>query len=180
MPAAPGGFLGVDLFFVVSGFLITTLLLREATAGGGKIDVAAFWGRRVRRLGPGLGLVIVATVMVFTLTVPTEATGNLRSDAAAALLYVANWHFLNAGGGYFDQFALPSPFQHTWSLAIEEQFYIVWPLLLMLALALRASRLVLTIATAIAALLSAAWMSNLIGSGAGIDRVYYGTDTRAQ
>jgi peptidoglycan/LPS O-acetylase OafA/YrhL len=180
LAAMPAGFLGVDLFFVISGFLITTLLLREATAGAGKIDVVGFWGRRIRRLLPGLALVVVATLLVFTLADSTRASGGLAGDAAAGLLYVANWHFLSAGGGYFDQFALPSPFQHTWSLAIEEQFYIVWPLLLLMALQLRVRRAVLTVATAAAALFSATWMSNLFGRGASVDRVYYGTDTRSQ
>jgi peptidoglycan/LPS O-acetylase OafA/YrhL len=177
--ATPAGFLGVDLFFVISGFLITTLLLREASACGGRIDVVAFWGRRLRRLLPGLALVVAATV-VFSTVLAIADPEALRLDALAALLYVANWHFLNTGSGYFDQFALPSPLQHTWSLSIEEQFYGLWPLLLLVALRLRVPRWIQALVVAIAALLSAAWMARLIGTGVNVDRVYYGTDTRGQ
>ena len=139
LSAVPGGFLGVDLFFVISGYLITTLLLAEATRHG-RLDVVAFWGRRVRRLVPGLLVVVVATLAVVAL-VPTVAdAGGLPRDAAAALLYVANWHFLLTGDGYFEALATPSALQHTWSLAIEEQFYLLWPLLLLLAWRLRATR----------------------------------------
>jgi peptidoglycan/LPS O-acetylase OafA/YrhL len=179
--ATPAGFLGVDLFFVISGFLITTLLLQEAAAGaGGRIDVIGFWGRRVRRLLPGLALVTGTTLLVFTTIAPISETGQLRRDALAALLYVANWHLLGTGDGYFQQFALPSPLQHTWSLAIEEQFYFLWPIVLLIALRLRAPRWVQASGVAVAALSSAAWMAYLIGVDVDDDRVYFGTDTRAQ
>ena len=178
--AVPAGFLGVDLFFVISGFLITTLLLEEAARRGGRIDVVAFWGRRVRRLLPGLVLVTTVTVVVFTTVAAVADNGDLGRDALAALLYVANWHLLSTGNGYFEQLALPSPLQHTWSLAIEEQFYFLWPLLLLLALKLRVPRWVQVSLVAIAALISASWAARLVGIGVDADRVYYGTDSRAQ
>ena len=180
LDATPAGFLGVDLFFVISGFLITTLLLNEATRCGGRFDVVAFWGRRVRRLLPGLIVVTGVTMVVFTTVAASAGPSELDRDALAALLYVANWHFLNTGEGYFEQFALPSPLLHTWSLAIEEQFYVLWPMLLLLAVKLRAPRWAQALGVAVAALLSAAWMAHLVGSGVDADRVYYGTDTRAQ
>jgi peptidoglycan/LPS O-acetylase OafA/YrhL len=178
LAAAPGGFLGVDLFFVLSGFLITTLLLTEARRAG-TVDVVAFWSRRVRRLLPGLALVSVTTVVVFTGFSASSDSDELRGDALAALLYGANWHFLATSEGYFDRFDTPSPLLHTWSLAIEEQFYVVWPLLLLLALTIRLRRRALAAVVATAALASAGWMAHLAAGGAGLDRLHYGTDTRA-
>ena len=177
--SAPGGFLGVDLFFVISGFLITTLLLAESEHRGGGVDIVAFWGRRVRRLLPGLALVVTVTVAAFTLAALADPAA-LRQDALAALFYVANWHFLVGGQGYFAQLAAPSPLLHTWSLAIEEQFYLVWPLLLVLAFWLRVPRWAQAMVVAAATVASAAQMGRLDGRGVDVDRLYYGTDTRAQ
>ena len=137
----PGGYLGVDLFFVLSGFLITSLLLEE-WAGTGRIDLAAFWARRARRLLPALFLVVVALALVPGLNALFGGAGanglvdlsGLRGDAIATLLYVGNWHAIFAHQSYFAQFSTPSPLQHTWSLAIEEQFYLVWPLVLLVLL----------------------------------------------
>ena len=135
---ATGGYLGVDLFFVLSGFLITTLLLEE-WVGCGRIDLAAFWGRRARRLLPALFLVVAALALYLICNALFGGPGanglidlsGLRGDAIATLLYVNNWHLIYAHQSYFAQFSTPSPLQHTWSLAIEEQFYLVWPLLLL-------------------------------------------------
>ncbi len=130
VPGATGGFLGVDAFFVLSGYLITSLLLAEWTRNGGRIQLTAFWGRRVRRLLPALVLV-VATVATFArATLPPEEVRLLRGDGFAALFYVANWRMIFRGSDYFAQTAAPSPLEHTWSLGIEEQFYLVWPLVL--------------------------------------------------
>ena len=179
LAAVPGGFLGVDLFFVLSGFLITTMLLDEVRRAG-TVDVMAFWGRRVHRLLPALVLVTGSTVVMAALVSSIDPPGDASSDALAALLYVANWHLLANGDGYFEQLAAPSPLQHTWSLAIEEQFYAVLPLLLLLALRSRTPRWVQLSAVAAAAIASAAWMSFLQLTSAPTDRLFYGTDTRAQ
>jgi peptidoglycan/LPS O-acetylase OafA/YrhL len=129
----PGGFLGVDLFFVLSGFLITSLLVNE-WGGTSRISLSSFWIRRARRLVPALFLVLVA-VGVYALLVPDKVDGQRFSvDGLSALGYVANWRFISSGQSYIDQFLshTPSPLRHTWSLAIEEQFYLVWPLVVWL------------------------------------------------
>ena len=134
-----GGFLGVDLFFVLSGFLITSLLLVEISTAG-RIRLGRFWARRARRLLPPLLLVLLGVAgYSATLASPTELA-RIRGDSWAALFYYANWHALLAEQSYWQMFSLPSPLAHTWSLAIEEQFYLVWPLLVLL-LAKRTSRL---------------------------------------
>jgi peptidoglycan/LPS O-acetylase OafA/YrhL/lysophospholipase L1-like esterase len=182
LAAVPGGFLGVDLFFVLSGFLITSLLVLEWRARG-RIDLPAFWARRARRLLPALLLVLVAVGLLdrFGGDGTPQAT---RGDVLATLAYVQNWHLLAGGTGYFEQAALPSSLQHAWSLSIEEQFYLVWPILLGALLAARglrrAARLRLTLAVTVAgAGVSAAVMAALHPAGADPSRVYYGTDTRA-
>ena len=124
---AVGGFLGVDTFFVLSGFLITTLLVTEWTNRGG-IDLLAFWVRRARRLLPALFLVMVGIIVYAGVFAAPGELGRIRGDSYASLGYVANWRFIFSGQSYFDQFSQPSPLRHMWSLAIEEQFYLVWPL----------------------------------------------------
>jgi peptidoglycan/LPS O-acetylase OafA/YrhL len=134
-----GGFLGVDLFFVLSGFLITSLLAVEHRARGA-VDLGRFWARRARRLLPAL-LVLLVGVSVLLLTfTPTDQRGRFRGDALATLGYVANWHRMSIDLGYWDIFEQPSPLDHTWSLAIEEQFYVVWPLVAVAVLGLGARR----------------------------------------
>ncbi|MFC3383609.1 acyltransferase family protein [Couchioplanes azureus] len=174
-----GGFLGVDAFFVLSGFLITSLLLAEYR-GSGRIDLPAFWARRARRLLPALLLVLGTVVVVGRGTSAPEELPALRLDALSAVAYVANWRMMDRGGGYFAETAAPSPLQHTWSLAIEEQFYLLWPLLVVLVLALarhRRRRALLAVCGAGAA---GSWIAAAVLSGpAHADRAYYGTDTRA-
>lgn len=125
---AGGGFLGVSLFFTLSGFLITTLLLREREETGA-IDLPAFWARRARRLLPAA----IATLLGVAALAPVLATADqlvdLRADVVSALLYVANWRFVIEDRSYGDLFAVPSPVLHFWSLAIEEQLYVLFPLL---------------------------------------------------
>ena len=123
---APGGFLGVSVFFTLSGYLITRLLLDDGWTHD-HIDLLRFWARRVRRLLPA-ALVTIAFVMVLSATVLRVQPGVVRGDALAALAYVANWRFLFTGQSYTALFAAPSPLLHFWSLAIEEQFYLVYPL----------------------------------------------------
>jgi peptidoglycan/LPS O-acetylase OafA/YrhL len=133
----PGGFLGVDAFFVLSGYLITALLLAEWRSNDGWIDLVAFWGRRVRRLLPALLLMITVVALGARILLPPEEVRLLRGDGIAALFYVANWRLIFQGGDYFARTASPTPLEHTWSLAIEEQFYLVWPLVLVVLLGTR-------------------------------------------
>ena len=127
-PWLPGGFLGVDVFFVLSGFLITTLLLEEWRAHT-TIDVVGFWGRRLRRLMPALLLVVASTLVLAGILGNARGASNGR-DALGSLLYVNNWNQVLDRTDYFDTFLGASPLLHTWSLGIEEQFYLLWPLVL--------------------------------------------------
>src|SRR4051794_28171701 len=123
---AGGGFLGVSLFFTLSGYLITTLLLREH-ATHGAISLRSFWSRRVRRLAPAALVMVGAVVATAPLWLDAAQQRQLRGDAFASIFDVANWHYAFASRAYADLFAAPSPLLHLWSLAIEEQFYIVLP-----------------------------------------------------
>ncbi len=185
---ASGGYLGVDLFFVLSGFLITSLLLEEWVTTA-RIRLGSFWARRARRLLPALFLVLVAIAVYVVLNGRFGPPGSaaqvdlsgLRGDDLATLFYVANWHAIFAHQSYFAQFSAPSPLEHTWSLAIEEQFYLVWPpvLLLILTLARGAWRRVGMIVTVVGALASAGLMALLYHPAADPTRLYFGTDTHA-
>ncbi|UQU67876.1 acyltransferase [Couchioplanes caeruleus] len=176
-----GGFLGVDAFFVLSGFLITSLLLAER-ARTGRIRLPAFWVRRARRLLPALLLVLLATVVAARYRLDGDDLRLVRGDAYAALAYVANWRMIFRGTGYAAATAAPSPLQHMWSLGIEEQFYLLWPLVvagLAAWLTARHAR------TALAALCFAGAAASQVVCGRlfdpdAIGRAYYGTDTRAQ
>jgi len=170
-----GGFLGVDLFFVLSGFLITSLLLDER-ARRGTIHLAGFWLRRARRLLPAAFLVVLVSLIVTAAWHPAELR-TLRGDALAALLYINNWHQVFAHRSYFASFDRPSLLQHYWSLAVEEQFYLVWPLAL---LAMRKwTRHRIAFVALLGAAGSAVLMATLYNPNVDPSRVYYGTDTRA-
>jgi peptidoglycan/LPS O-acetylase OafA/YrhL len=177
---ARGGFLGVDAFFVLSGYLITSLLLAEWRTSG-RMNLAAFWGRRARRLLPALFLMLIGVAGYAVIFAEPEELGKLRGDALATLGYVANWWPVFSGESYFDQFSAPSPLRHTWSLAIEEQWYAVWPLLVLVVLRLRRGSLggLLTVSLVMVAgsALLMGWLHDPRGDPS---RVYYGTDTRAQ
>jgi len=176
-----GGFLGVDLFFVISGFLITRLLLGEYAASG-RIALGAFWIRRFRRLVPPLVVVVAASIAATRLWGVPAQWDAMRSDAIASLAYVANWHFILNDTSYFETLLGPSPLRHVWSLAVEEQWYLIWPLI-MVALAPLAARRhgfgLATLLLLVAAAASALWMAVLYDPN-DLSRVYYGTDTRAQ
>jgi peptidoglycan/LPS O-acetylase OafA/YrhL len=174
-----GGLLGVDVFFVLSGYLITGLVLSEWRTTG-DVSLARFWGRRARRLLPALLLVLVVVAVSSRWLLPPDQLPAVRGDVLATLFYVANWHSVIAHHGYFAAFAAPSPLLHTWSLAVEEQFYLLWPLGATIALRkLRSSRWLLAISAG-GFVASATLMGALSVLGAGTDRLYYGTDTRAQ
>ncbi|HEX3241158.1 MAG TPA: acyltransferase, partial [Solirubrobacterales bacterium] len=172
----PGGFLGVDLFFVISGFLITSLLLREFR-GGGHVKLGRFWLRRARRLLPAVGVMIAVTMVVGAIVEP-DRVDQMRGDAIASLAYFANWHFIYADVSYFDQFQRPSLFTHLWSLSVEEQFYLFWPLIFAAGMKLFGrGRLALGVLAGALASVVLAWI--LFDPGGDASRVYYGTDTHA-
>lgn len=174
-----GGFLGVDLFFVLSGFLITTLLLIERDADG-RISLGGFWGRRARRLLPALFAVIAASTVVMRIIGRPDELDRFAQEALAALFYVANWQQLSAGGDYWALFDSPSPLEHLWSLAIEEQFYVVWPLIVTACLAVVGGRRWVLGALSAGGLVGSIILLNILGDAAeGTTRAYYGTDTRA-
>lgn len=182
-----GGYLGVDAFFVLSGFLITSLILHEIHTHG-RLDLTQFWVRRARRLLPALFVFLFAVCAYAVVFADRTELRRIRGDALATLFYVANWHAILSGHGYWDLFAKPSPLEHMWSLAIEEQFYLLWPLVLavVIALCLRSSRrhdratppapVVATVAL-VAGILSALWCSILFRADDS-SRAYLGTDTR--
>ena len=185
--ALTGGFLTIDVFFVLSGFLITSLLLGE-WATRLTIRLGQFWTRRARRLLPAL-LVMLLGVAVYAKVFATPGEfANLRLDSLSTLFYVANWHFIFGSSNYFAMTAQTSPLAHMWSLSIEEQFYIVWPpvVLVMLHLGRRlrpARRLWPVMATAVVGALASAIEMRLLYHGGHVSslmRVYEGTDTRSQ
>jgi peptidoglycan/LPS O-acetylase OafA/YrhL len=175
---ARGGFLGVDAFFVLSGFLITTLLVLEYRRHAG-VGLVGFWGRRARRLLPALLLVLLFVTWYTQHFVTPWERASVRDDGIASLFYVANWRFILDKQSYFTLFSAASPLRHTWSLAIEEQFYLVWPLVVLACLRLaRGSTRLLAIVCAVGAGLSIVLMSVAYQAG-DPSRAYYGTDTRA-
>jgi peptidoglycan/LPS O-acetylase OafA/YrhL len=175
-----GGYLGVDLFFALSGFLITSLLLSEYAATGA-ISLRMFWARRARRLLPAV-LLLVAAIALYTRVIARPVDYDMiRADGLATLAYVANWHTILGGGSYWKANLAPSPFQHTWSLAIEEQFYLLWPLVVVAVIRRRPRSVDRTVGVlaGVCAVLAALWFVGLHALGATSTRVYQGTDTRA-
>ena len=175
----PGGFLGVEVFFVISGYLITALLLTEWCQRG-RVDLRSFWMRRARRLLPALYLLLVATLAYAVVFLPGEVA-RLRGDALAAFGYVTNWYLIFGQESYFETVGQPSLLKHLWSLAVEEQFYLFWPLVFAVGMGVGAMRLrwrVLTV-TLVGAVASAVTMAILYVPGVDPSRIYYGTDTRA-
>ncbi len=173
-----GGFYSLDTFFALSGFLITSLLISEWQRTS-TIRLGRFWARRARRLLPALLVMLLGVSLFAAFVVPAGTYPTLRGDAFSALFYYANWHFIVAGSNYFNQTALTSPLTHTWSLAVEEQFYLVWPLVVLGVFKLWRSKRVLLVVCVVGALASAIEMAVLYSPG-DVNRLYYGTDTRAQ
>jgi peptidoglycan/LPS O-acetylase OafA/YrhL len=180
---AQGGLLGVGVFFTLSGYLITDILLNQVDHGG--IRLKSFWLARARRLLPGLFVMLVVVMAWVTLIGPHQPA-DFRTAAISAAGYVNNWWLVFHHASYFQRFAPPSPLNHLWSLSVEEQFYILWPFLLMLGLRFipevkysTGVRFMLAAATLGAALASGILMAALYHPSLDPSRVYYGTDTRA-
>jgi peptidoglycan/LPS O-acetylase OafA/YrhL len=173
-----GGYLGVEVFFVVSGFLITALLLDEREATG-TISLRQFWIRRARRLLPALAAMLVIVTVYAAWRVP-DALARLRGDLVAALLYVSNWWQVASGQGYFEQLGRPPLLRHLWSLAVEEQWYLVFPVAFG-ALAARVGARVGRAGAVLAGLsvASAVWFVVVADPTGDATRAYVGTDTRA-
>jgi peptidoglycan/LPS O-acetylase OafA/YrhL len=176
-----GGFIGVDLFFVLSGYLVTHVLISDLWSSSGSVSLATFYSRRVRRLLPAAVVTLLATAALFTLVAsPLEARASVDSFRAA-FLYFANWHFIGASTDYFAGDVNADPVLHYWSLSIEEQFYFVWPLVLigLTGVRRRASRgdAIVRGFVALLVVASALWAIQL--SSGNVNRAYYGTDARA-
>jgi peptidoglycan/LPS O-acetylase OafA/YrhL len=177
LSAFPGGFLGVDVFFVLSGYLITDLLVAQWNRYG-RLTLRGFWTKRARRLLPALGVVLVAVTAATAVIEPAQMT-MLRDALLAAGTYSSNWWQALAHHSYFTQFGPPPPLQHLWSLAIEEQFYLLWPLLLIGILKFCQSVRIRAAVAWLGAALSVLAMALIYVPGADPSRVYYGTDTHA-
>jgi peptidoglycan/LPS O-acetylase OafA/YrhL len=176
IPYAAGGFLGVTVFFVLSGYLITSLLVSEWDQHQ-RIDLRQFWIRRAKRLLPACVLLLIALNIATPLLRP-ELIPNLRQDTVAATFYYSNWHCIFQELSYFEAFEKPSLLTHFWSLAIEEQFYIFWAVVILFFLKIVKSRKAIFLFILLASTVSAAWMTILHDPNLDPSRVYYGTDTR--
>ena len=177
----PGGFLGVDVFFVLSGFLITTLILEEFERSG-RIDFAKFYLGRARRLLPPL-LLVLAVVAVAAAVFYRDVASQVRADTIASLFYVNNWWYVFNESSYFEFIGRPPLLKHLWSLAVEEQFYLIWPAIAYLVVRRLGRRGLLAVALVLA-VLSTAWMIVLSVRGgfpeyADPSRAYFGTDSHA-
>ena len=186
LPLVSGGFVGVDVFFVISGFLISGLLYGELERDG-TLSLSGFWSRRARRILPAATVVLVATVVMSLFWTPLITARDLVDDAVWSALFAANIHFAQQGVYYFATETGPSPLQHYWSLAVEEQFYVVWPLLLLgLAAAARVltrrrdrsgpSRRFVLVALLVVATASFAW--SVVSTASSPAAAYFSTPAR--
>ncbi|MEC7987973.1 MAG: acyltransferase family protein [Myxococcota bacterium] len=175
-PFFDGGYLGVEMFFVISGYLITTLLFNEIIESK-TISMYAFWSKRIRRLIPALIVLLTSVMGYVAIFLPTELL-SLRTEVLASLAYCINWFFIFQQQSYFEAFGRPSLLQHLWSLAIEEQFYFIWPILF-LGLSRVLSRTVLVNVLILGSVSSFLWMAYLYEPFVDPSRIYYGTDSRA-
>jgi peptidoglycan/LPS O-acetylase OafA/YrhL/lysophospholipase L1-like esterase len=179
----PGGFLGVSTFFTLSGFLITSLLLREWNGSDEGVDLRRFWRRRFRRLLPASWTTIAAVLLLGLVGVwNTDQLRALRGDVPFALAEIINWHFIAQDRSYGTDFLAPSPLEHFWSLAVEQQFYVILPLLVVAVLTLGNGRPVRrrigVLAGVFVALTVFSAVSNGLYARTDIDRAYFGTDSR--
>ncbi|EGQ1298407.1 acetyltransferase [Staphylococcus pseudintermedius] len=172
-----GGFLGVDTFFVISGYLITSLLLTEYH-NTGKIELMSFWLRRVKRLIPAVLFLVMGVIVLSLIFMPTEIQ-KVRADSIVAIFYVSNWWYIMQNVDYFEQFAV-QPLKHLWSLAIEEQFYLVFPIVLLSLLSFIRRLKSIRIIFLILLVISMIAMMVLYVPNENVARVYFGTDTRIQ
>ncbi|HWC21953.1 MAG TPA: acyltransferase family protein [Flexivirga sp.] len=175
-----GAWLTLNVFFVLSGFLIVRLLVQQR-ARTGRIDFLGFYARRARRLFPALALLLATMVIYGFVFAPAQVRGPLRWDVLGAMGYFMNWRLIAQSNQYFVEFAEPSMLQHTWSLSVEEQFYLVIPALILLLMTVLRTRRALMISLIVLAAVSAGWMAYVgVGSAFARSHLYYGTDTRAQ
>ena len=172
-----GGFLGVDVFFVLSGFLITTILVREHERLG-RIRLWAFWGRRARRLLPALLLVVLVVAVWEWGTAATFELPQRRTDLMWTLFYGSNWNLIASAQDYFAQYETISMVRHTWSLAIEEQFYVLWPPVIIGALWLTRGRTRALVGACLFGILTSVALMAILYSPANPSRAYYGTEAR--
>lgn len=175
-----GGFVGVDIFFVISGYLITDLILRERDRTG-RVSWVGFYRRRIRRIIPVAIVVLVATVVVSRVLYPAIRARIIGQDAGWAAIFLSNWHFAKVKTDYFNNEALVSPLQHFWSLAVEEQFYVVWPVVIIgvSALAIRRLSYRRTLAAVIGAAVVASFLYALNDSQRHPASAYFSTASRA-
>lgn len=172
----PGGFLGVTIFFAISGYLITDGLLRELRRSG-SVDIARFYRRRLARLVPQMVLVVAVTALLCAIFAP-QLLAKMRGDAVSALLFFENWWFIVREQSYFAASGLPSPITHFWFISVLMQFYLAWPLVLAVLSRILPSRTAQRRVVAVLAVISAVAAALLYDPRADPSRVYYGTDTR--
>ena len=178
-PRLTGGYVGVDVFFVISGFVITGLLLRERT-GTGKTSIVDFYARRVRRILPAATLVILVTVAADYVLLGSVDGNNVANDGRWAAVFLANFHFLEVGTNYLQSLRPPSPLQHYWSLSVEEQFYVVFPTLFLVVAAVRgklSTRLRMVAVLGVIVVGSFAW--SVVQTSAHPSAAYFSPLTRA-
>jgi len=182
IPVAAGGFIGVDVFFVISGFLITSLLLREVQRSS-TISIRGFYERRARRILPAGTVVLVVTVLYAALTFSADRVGSIAGDAVWSSVFLANVHYAVDGTDYFAA-GDPSPLQHFWSLAVEEQFYLLWPLLVLAIVVVvrRRSRYVpftRLVTVAVIAIIVGSLVWSMIETAVSPSTAYFSTPARA-
>ena len=172
----PGGFLGVDTFFVISGYLITSLLIHEYQSKG-TIDLGAFWIRRIKRLIPAV-FFLISVVILYTLFFEPQIIKTIKHDSIAAFFYVSNWWYIFEETSYFEA-GEPKPLMHLWSLAIEEQFYIIWPIVFLVLLKVKKLHKYIPYIIIGITMVSLGLMIYFMVPNMDNSRVYFGTDTRA-